>query len=112
MTLESIFSFQDVTQNADWNKCLDVNGMSLARCIYNCEDNGGCENECVAQFKSRTADCPCEVFRSIINIDCSIQFDPILVVQKVYLTFQLKLRRIVQPDAHATRTIAKMSIQQ
>ena len=35
--------------------------MSLARCIYNCEDNGDCENDCVAQFKGRTADCPCEV---------------------------------------------------
>ena len=56
-----IFFFQDVTQNVNWNKCLDVNGMSLARCIYNCEDNGDCENECVAQFKGRTADCPCEV---------------------------------------------------
>merc|ERR1719210_2883281 len=34
--------------------------MSLARCIYNCEDNGDCESDCVAQFKGRTADCPCE----------------------------------------------------
>ena len=56
-----IFFFQDVTQNANWNKCLDVNGMSLARCIYNCEDNGDCEDACVAQFKGRTQDCPCEV---------------------------------------------------
>ena len=40
---------------------MDVNGMSLARCIYNCEENGDCENECVAQFKGHTADCPCEV---------------------------------------------------
>ena len=52
---------QDVTGNANWNKCLDVNGMSLARCIYNCEDNDDCEDECVAQFKDRTTDCPCEV---------------------------------------------------
>ena len=53
--------FQDVTENSNWNKCLDVNGMSLARCIYNCEDNGDCEGACVAQFKGNTADCPCEV---------------------------------------------------
>ena len=53
--------FQDVTENANWNNCLDVNGMSLARCIYNCEDNGDCEDACVAQFKGRTSDCPCEV---------------------------------------------------
>ena len=35
--------------------------MSLARCIYNCDDNGECENECVSQFKGRTSNCPCEV---------------------------------------------------
>ena len=35
--------------------------MSLARCIYNCEDNDDCEDACVDQFKGRTADCPCEV---------------------------------------------------
>ena len=53
--------FQDVTENANWNKCLDVNGMSLARCIYSCEDNEDCEDACVQQFKTRTDDCPCEV---------------------------------------------------
>ena len=60
--------FQDVTENANWNKCLDVNGMSLARCIYNCVDNGDCEDACVEQFKIRTEDCPCEV--SQINMMC------------------------------------------
>ena len=35
--------------------------MSLARCIYNCEDNSDCEASCVEQFKTRTEDCPCEV---------------------------------------------------
>ena len=35
--------------------------MSLARCIYNCDDNGDCENDCVSHFKDHTADCPCEV---------------------------------------------------
>ena len=57
----STTEFQDVNENADWNKCLDINGMSLARCIYNCEDNADCETDCVAQFKGRTANCPCEV---------------------------------------------------
>ena len=63
MIPESVLTvvFQDVTENANWNKCLDINGMSLARCIYNCEDNGDCEDACVAQFKGRTQDCPCEV---------------------------------------------------
>ena len=56
--------FQDVTENANWNKCLDINGMSLARCIYSCEENGDCEAACVEQFKIRTDDCPCEVSQS------------------------------------------------
>ena len=58
-------AFQDVNENANWNQCLDVNGASLARCIYNCNDNGDCEDECVSQFKGRTQDCPCEVSRVI-----------------------------------------------
>ena len=53
--------FQDVTANEDWNQCLDSNGMSLARCIYNCGDNSDCEIDCVANFKTKTLDCPCEV---------------------------------------------------
>ena len=53
--------FQDVTENSNWNKCLDSNGMSLARCIYHCKDNVDCEDACVAQFKDHTTDCPCEV---------------------------------------------------
>ena len=53
--------FQDVTANADWNKCLDTNGMSLARCIYHCADDADCEANCLQQFKTKTDDCPCEV---------------------------------------------------
>ena len=53
--------FQDVTQNSNWNNCLDTNGQSLARCIYNCNDDAACEADCVDQFKTKTEDCPCEV---------------------------------------------------
>ena len=53
--------FQDVTQNSNWNHCLDVNGSSLARCIYHCDDNADCENTCVSKFKEDTTECPCEV---------------------------------------------------
>ena len=63
--LLNLTTVQDVTENANWNKCLDVNGMSLARCIYNCDNYGDCENDCVAQFKARTKNCPCEVGRMI-----------------------------------------------
>ena len=67
--------FQDVTQNANWNKCMDVNGSSLARCIYNCEDNGNCEAACVEQFKTRTDDCPCEVNSVLLFIIYSLPFE-------------------------------------
>ena len=56
---------KDVTENPNWNKCLDVNGASLARCIYNCGDNGDCEAACVEQFKTLTDDCPCEVCKML-----------------------------------------------
>ena len=53
--------FQDVTENVNWNKCLDDIGMSLGRCIYKCQNNSDCENDCVFEFKVNTANCPCEV---------------------------------------------------
>ena len=48
--------------------------MSLARCIYNCDDNSDCENECVSQFKGRTSNCPCEVSIMIQVIQVNILF--------------------------------------
>ena len=64
--------FQDVTANEDWNQCLDINGMSLARCIYNCDDNIACEIDCVANFKTKTVDCPCEVSWNGVNRNGSL----------------------------------------
>ena len=87
--------YQDITENADWNKCLDVNGMSLARCIYHCEDNGDCESDCVAQFKGRTANCPCEVCVFRTHTKSLIQF-----------------RKTVQVDAHVMTTSVKISLLQ
>ena len=63
--LIAICYFQDVTQNENWNACLDLNGQSLARCIYNCEDDESCEADCVGQFKVKTSDCPCEVWANM-----------------------------------------------
>ena len=64
--------FQDVTANEDWNQCLDINGMSLARCIYKCDNNSACEIDCVANFKTETVNCPCEVSGNGINGDGSL----------------------------------------
>ena len=82
--------------------------MSLARCIYNCEDNGYCENECVAQFKGRTADCPCEVGTMISHTVLVIQFD----LEMLYGVKIIISRRTVQVDVHATPSIVKISAQQ
>ena len=59
--------FQDVTLNENWNNCMDGNGQSLARCIYNCEDDESCETDCVRQFKVKTDDCPCEVRKELCH---------------------------------------------
>ena len=53
--------FQDVFKNDDWNDCFNINGQSLAYCIYNCKDDELCEADCVEQFKVKNDDCPCEV---------------------------------------------------
>ena len=73
--------------------------MSLARCIYSCEDNSDCEAACVDQFKLRTEDCPCEV--------CTYY---IIIIHR----FRIKnlFRVIARVDVHATRLSAKMSLQQ
>ena len=45
----------------DWNRCIDSNGISLGRCIYDCKNDQDCEMECLADFKSMQDKCPCEV---------------------------------------------------
>ena len=56
-----MFFFQEKETNADWNDCIDDNGSKLGRCIYSCNNNDTCEDQCVDQFKTRQFDCPCEV---------------------------------------------------
>ena len=52
--------------NLDWNMCIDNNGMRMGRCVHACNGNEACELDCLAWFKTRQMDCPCEV--SILNI--------------------------------------------
>ena len=47
--------------NQDWNRCIDDNSLTLGRCVYNCNNNEQCEDDCLARFKTRQLDCPCEV---------------------------------------------------
>ena len=47
--------------NQEWNRCLDENGVSLGRCVYDCKDNEDCEDQCLERFKIRQIECPCEV---------------------------------------------------
>ena len=87
---------QNVEENPNWNKCLDQNGMSLARCIYSCEDNSDCEAACVDQFKIRTEDCPCEVGSYFNFIIHRFGFESITQL----------FREIVQVGVHAIRLTA------
>ena len=52
---------KDLETNQDWNICIDDNGATLGRCIYACDGNKSCEDNCLDGFKSRQANCPCEV---------------------------------------------------
>ena len=50
-----------VEENPDWNRCIDDNSLKLGRCVYACENNEECEDDCLSRFKSRQLNCPCEV---------------------------------------------------
>ena len=56
-----IYYVQVVEENQDWNRCIDDNSLTLGRCVYNCQNNEQCEDDCLARFKTRQLDCPCEV---------------------------------------------------
>ena len=64
--------------NGDWNVCIDDNGSKLGRCIYACNNDDACEDQCVEQFKTRQFDCPCEVKSFVFTIQI-IPFDIRLV---------------------------------
>jgi len=49
-----------VEENPDWNRCIDDNSLKLGRCVYNCENNEQCEDDCLDRFKTRQLNCPCE----------------------------------------------------
>ena len=60
---------QVVENNAEWLRCMDYNSSRLGKCIYECENDKQCEDECVDSFKILQKDCPCEVssWRCILN---------------------------------------------
>ena len=60
--------WQDKRSNNEWNRCIDENSIFWGRCIYDCDGDDQCENQCVAEFKLKQEDCPCEVFIRLHNI--------------------------------------------
>ena len=58
--------------NPDWNMCIDHNGMRMGRCVHACDGNEACELDCLAGFKTRQMDCPCEVSKFFIIYMTSI----------------------------------------
>ena len=65
---------------------MDGNGQSLARCIYNCEDDESCETDCVRQFKVKTDDCPCEVRKELCH-----NLWPIIQIRNYIIKGQLQI---------------------
>ena len=53
---------QDYRNNNEWNRCIDENSITWGRCIYDCDGNEQCEDQCVLDFKLTQKNCPCEVF--------------------------------------------------
>ena len=61
LRLMSKINIEVFEENQDWNRCIDDNSLTLGRCVYNCQNNEQCEEDCLARFKIRQLDCPCEV---------------------------------------------------
>ena len=77
-----------ISENPDWNRCIDENSLKLGRCIYACENNQECEDDCLSRFKTRQLDCPCEVFIIWLRI---LEFLPIaLYLLTCHINFNLK----------------------
>ena len=53
--------FKERESNEEWNRCLDSNSLILGRCVYGCDGNEECKDQCVAEFEERQLNCPCEV---------------------------------------------------
>ena len=54
------YQYKVVENNQDWNRCIDDNSLTHGRCLYNCHNNEQCEDDCLARFKTRQLECPCE----------------------------------------------------
>ena len=39
--------FQDKFANKDWNMCLEENSITLGQCVYGCNGNDHCEEDCL-----------------------------------------------------------------
>ena len=48
-------------ENEEWNRCRRINGDIWTLCIYDCNDNKSCEDQCTTDYKTQMEQCPCEV---------------------------------------------------
>ena len=86
-----------VENNQNWNRCIDDNSLTLGRCVYHCQNNEQCEDDCLARFKTRQLDCPCEViFRKNVkkileNFRKIVRLDVLAVISIVLNQHQLQI---------------------
>ena len=55
--------FQDASNDDNLDACLSKNSKSLGQCILDCNNDTSCEADCVATFKDKHSECPCQVFQ-------------------------------------------------
>ena len=96
------FTIKVVEENQEWNRCIDENSLKLGRCVYNCQSNQQCEDDCLSRFKTRQLDCPCEVIfrknnKKIVEKFRKIVWPDVLVAVSIVLRLHrfLKWQRLL-----------------
>ena len=69
----------------------------MGRCVHTCNGNEPCELDCLAGFKARQMECPCEVsiFKSVYQYDSNYMSHLLLVID--YTLFLSKNVLVVVP---------------
>ena len=64
----SLLVFQDDSNDDNLDACLNKTSKNLGECILDCNNDSGCETDCVSAFKNEHSECPCQVFETDHNV--------------------------------------------